>query len=115
MPGQTDAAAIVSMVLSALLGAGGVGFTLVQWWTKRRDPEWNLKTIRVMTDVTDARMLEMMRELREQREMIDQLRMLLKDARSAARTLLRVLLAQTECISDKPDIQAAIKDMERHV
>ena len=54
--------ATIGVSFSAVFGAGGVGYALVQWWIKRNDSEVQANSARVLTDAATGFIVELRKE-----------------------------------------------------
>lgn len=90
--------ATLSIALSGLLGTGGAGYALIQWWTRRNDDETKANAARVLTDAATGFVVELRKEkqtaLTDLSRTADELHRLRVSTRRLLVTLVNVLDCQ---------------------
>ena len=83
--------ALVSIILSALAGTGGIGYAIVQWWLKRHDTEAQANAARVLTDAAGGIIKELQQEKAALREEIQLMKDEVKEFRASVREFIEAV------------------------
>src|SRR5574337_271071 len=99
---------MVSIVLSGLVGTGGVGFTIVQWLTKRHDPVSQATAAQAITTAAGEVIGDLRAEKQSILDALDRRSEQLNGLRRAAITVIGLLPS-----IKKAELIDAIRELER--